>query len=440
MVSLCRGGRTRKRCGRTRTSAGSWPMSSASIHRRLCSGFRSGSCCTIPHFGPRAPGSPSRPLLRSGTRTRACGHSARPTPSTSSAGRSCVARLVGALAAGANLVALVGPSGSGESSILSAGLIPALRGGACRIQSLGHRPMRPGGRPSKPSRRRSSPLPQIRPRLAGAARGGRHRPGEGGAAHRARRRRARAVHRPARGGLPDRRGRRGGTVPAGLATAAATATSACALSSPFAPTSTTVRCCLRVRPDLPASVINVAPMTAGQLEAAWSSRRGGSASRWTRLCWPSWCPPRSTDQRAPAAPAHACRSVRSQDGGELGLAAYRAIERPPRVLSRRAEDVYRGSTRTDDRPPDSVPRLVRLGEGRRDAGRRVPVRELTSLGVDPVVLSDVLRLLRGRSTAHVRPRSCHRRRHGRGRPRGPPLRVRPSGGMDRSPSRRPPPP
>src|SRR6185503_4173504 len=41
-----------------------------------------------------------------------------------------VERLVGALRGGANLIALVGPSGSGKSSAIAAGLIPRLRGGA----------------------------------------------------------------------------------------------------------------------------------------------------------------------------------------------------------------------------------------------------------------------------------------------------------------------
>jgi hypothetical protein len=59
-----------------------------------------------------------------------------------------VADLIGALNDGARLVALVGPSGSGKSSVVMAGLIPALPGGAVRgSESWAIRRMVPGQHP-----------------------------------------------------------------------------------------------------------------------------------------------------------------------------------------------------------------------------------------------------------------------------------------------------
>ena len=79
----------------------------------------------------RTAGRPSSPGL--GTRTRACGRSSKPTPSTSSAGkRSSGGCSIACQHAGrsSRFIAVVGPSGSGKSSAVRAGLVAAIRRGA----------------------------------------------------------------------------------------------------------------------------------------------------------------------------------------------------------------------------------------------------------------------------------------------------------------------
>ncbi len=80
--------------------------------------------------GPTA-GRPSSPGL--GTHTRACGRSSRPTPSTSSGGKRSSEGLLDRLSnsgQASRFIAVVGPSGSGKSSAVRAGLVAAIRGGA----------------------------------------------------------------------------------------------------------------------------------------------------------------------------------------------------------------------------------------------------------------------------------------------------------------------
>ena len=78
--------------------------------------------------GAGAPGRP-RPTRPRRTRTRACGRSARRTPPTSTAGPRSSTSSCDAVGE-RRLVAVVGPSGIGKSSVVKAGLVPALRGGA----------------------------------------------------------------------------------------------------------------------------------------------------------------------------------------------------------------------------------------------------------------------------------------------------------------------
>ena len=64
------------------------------------------------------------------TRSRVCTPSRRPTPTTSSGATGSSPTCSTRLGDGARLVALVGPSGSGKSSVVRAGVVPALRKGA----------------------------------------------------------------------------------------------------------------------------------------------------------------------------------------------------------------------------------------------------------------------------------------------------------------------
>ena len=79
-------------------------------------------------------------------------------------------------------------------------------------------------------------------------------------------------------------------------------------------------------------------------------------------------------------------------GPSLGLEDYRAMGGLPGVLARRAEEVY---GRLDERERRVVMqiflRLVRLGDGTTHPRRGVSLQELTSLELDPVALSEVLR-------------------------------------------------
>lgn len=80
-----------------------------------------------------------------------------------------------------------------------------------------------------------------------------------------------------------------------------------------------------------------------------------------------------------------------RSGGTLTLEEYRALGGLRGVLARRAEDVFES---LDERGRDVALqvflRLVRLGEDAMHSRHRVPVHELTSLGLDPVALSEVL--------------------------------------------------
>ncbi|HSJ51069.1 MAG TPA: BTAD domain-containing putative transcriptional regulator, partial [Actinomycetota bacterium] len=80
-----------------------------------------------------------------------------------------------------------------------------------------------------------------------------------------------------------------------------------------------------------------------------------------------------------------------RSGPGLSLAEYQALGGLRGALSRRAEDLYeRLGPDERDVAMQVFLRLVRLGRDVKDSRRRVPVSELTAMDVDPVTLSEVL--------------------------------------------------
>lgn len=80
-----------------------------------------------------------------------------------------------------------------------------------------------------------------------------------------------------------------------------------------------------------------------------------------------------------------------RNGPALSLADYRAIGGLRGALSRRAEDLYERLPPLErDVAIQVFLRLVRLGRDTKDSRRRVPVSELTGMDLDPVAMSSVL--------------------------------------------------
>lgn len=306
-----------------------------------------------------------------------------------------VGQMVERLADGHDLIALVGPSGSGKSSVVAAGLIPRVRDGAAgqgwRIVLV-----TPGANPLRET--------QEALRLAGAARGPAGvAPSESGAA----------------GAGPD------ALVPSDLhgdgrfllvidqfelvfeladeATAARFLSAiAEAVRQPQRRLSVvlTLRADYYDRPLLHSafaevfipSVINVAPMTAEELEQAIvvPAQRVGvgvepallaelvadTANRPGSLPLLQFALTELFDQRT---------------GAVLARAGYAAIGGLRGLLSRRAEQLYVGMSPEAQRASMQVfLRLVRSGRGPADSHRRLVLSELTDIGIDPVVLSEIL--------------------------------------------------
>jgi basic membrane lipoprotein Med (substrate-binding protein (PBP1-ABC) superfamily) len=139
-------------------------------------------------------------------------------------------------------------------------------------------------------------------------------------------------------------------------------------------------------------VVNVVPMTADGLEAAvvGPARRVGLDVDPALLAQLTM----DTADRPGALPLLQYTLTELFDRREdhvLSLTAYQALGGLHDALSRRAEELY--ARLPEDRRQvvlQVVLRLVRLSEGARHARHRVPVRELTSLELDPVALSEVL--------------------------------------------------
>ncbi|HZD18516.1 MAG TPA: BMP family ABC transporter substrate-binding protein [Actinomycetota bacterium] len=80
-----------------------------------------------------------------------------------------------------------------------------------------------------------------------------------------------------------------------------------------------------------------------------------------------------------------------RSGRALALDGYRSMGGLRGALTRRAEELYAGLDPHEQEAAMQVfLRLVRVGHGTEDARRRVPISELTALDLDPVALSEVL--------------------------------------------------
>jgi len=306
-----------------------------------------------------------------------------------------VDRLVRALRAGSNLVALVGPSGSGKSSVIAAGLIPRLRGGG--VPGSEHwviAQMVPG----------ASPLTEVETVVVAAA----GVPGglaklldpEGGSGESA---------------TPLRVMPEGGrvllvidqfeelfTITDDLPRRRFLGALASAVAEPG--TQITVLLALRAdyydRPLLHPEfaqvfipgVVNALPMTPNELEAVvvGPAERAGvavepallaelvadAADRPGTLPLLEYALTELFDQKTKAA---------------LTLEGYRALGGIRGVLSRSAEALY-GALGSDERhvAMQVFLRLVQLGQGTTESRRRLPLSDLMGLDLDPVALSKVL--------------------------------------------------
>lgn len=306
-----------------------------------------------------------------------------------------VGRLLETLTGGAHLVALVGPSGSGKSSILSAGLVPALRAGpASGSGKWVIARMLAGARPFEALEAALRDAAGGRPPGLGALPAG----GDTGI--------LRAAQRilPADGRLVLLIDQFEELFAADEQAAVARFLESLARAAGDAAGRVSVVLALRAdfydRPLLHAGfasvflpgVVNVVPMTAGGLEAAIvePARRVGVGIDPALLAELV----SDTVDRPGALPLlqHTLAELFDRRiDGELSLDAYRALGGLRGALSRRAEDAFAGLDEERQQAARQVfLRLVRLGEGARDARRRTPLRELTALDLDPVALSDLL--------------------------------------------------
>jgi basic membrane lipoprotein Med (substrate-binding protein (PBP1-ABC) superfamily)/DNA-binding SARP family transcriptional activator len=306
-----------------------------------------------------------------------------------------VDRLVGALRGGANLVALVGPSGSGKSSAIAAGLIPRLRGGAIPgSEAWAIAQMVPG----------ANPLAEVEAVVAAAATAPR--------------------------GLAELLDVVGGPEGAGPSVVTLPETGRVllvidqfeelftitdeqtrrrflsAIADAVAKPGTQITVLLALRADyydrpllhpefarvFTPGVVNAMPMTANELEAVvvGPAERAGvsvepallaelvadAADRPGTLPLLEYALTDLFDQRREAA---------------LTLEGYRALGGMRGVLSRSAEAVYGALSSDEQRVAMQVfLRLVQLGHGTTESRRRLALADLTGLDLDPVALSKVL--------------------------------------------------
>jgi basic membrane lipoprotein Med (substrate-binding protein (PBP1-ABC) superfamily)/DNA-binding SARP family transcriptional activator len=279
-----------------------------------------------------------------------------------------VAEVLASLEAGARLVALVGPSGSGKSSVMSAGVIPALRAGALP-GSAGWTiaTIVPGPRPFEAFERA----------LAG---------------------------RPDDGWLLIAIDQFEELFTLGDESTAASFLRS--LTSGITDAGSRLSVVLALRADfydrpllhgdfavlLSSSVINVLPMAADELEAAvvGPARHVGidvDPSLLAELV------AESTNQVGglPLMQYALTEIFDRRRGRALSLEEYRGAGGLRALLSRRSEACFAALDEGEQEAALQVfLRLVSLGDGVRPSRRRAPLRELSALDLDPVALSTVL--------------------------------------------------
>jgi basic membrane lipoprotein Med (substrate-binding protein (PBP1-ABC) superfamily)/DNA-binding SARP family transcriptional activator len=305
-----------------------------------------------------------------------------------------VARLLEALQAGASLVSVVGPSGSGKSSMVSAGLVPALRAGALPGSDrwLIVR-MAPG----------ELPLDELERVLSEAAADPASSVGRLEERHSTLREAAARLAPP--GGrlaiVIDQFEELFSVADEGARTSFLRSLTT-AVSDPQGQVIVilTLRADFYDRPLLypefatafALGVVNVFPMTAGELEAAI----GGPARRVGVEVDPALLAElvaAMVDQPGalPLLQYALTELFDRRSDGVLTLEEYRSLGGLPGALSRRADQLYE---RLDESPRRMAMqvflRLARLGEGTKHSRRRASVRELMDLDFDPVALSAVL--------------------------------------------------
>jgi len=309
--------------------------------------------------------------------------------------RRLVGRLVAALAGGSRLLALVGPSGSGKSSVVAAGLVPAIRAravpGSERWMVASMQPGRYPSRAMEAALRRGTSEPPTGP--AGVFDD--DDPAVVGAAVEslvAGRRLLLVIDQfeqlfsATEAAERDRFLR---TI-ASLVTSAADA----------------VRVVLTLRRDFydrplldaefgrvfASGVVSVLPMTADELGAAVVR----PAQRVGVEVEPALLAELVSDAAAqpgalPLLQYALTDLFERRAGSSLLLEEYQAMGRLPGLLSRRSEEIY---THLDaDHQEVALQvflRTARLGSGTRELRRRATIGELTALDLDPVLLSEVL--------------------------------------------------